>query len=65
MLCNWTRMLRRARGAQLLLRIKIRRSLFRSEQALCQSVFLPAPVTVGLAAPHPACLTAHIPTLPH
>ena len=30
-----------------------------------QSMFLPAPVTVGLAAPHPACLTAHIPTLSH
>ena len=30
-----------------------------------QSIFLPAPDTVGLAAPHPACLTAHIPTLSH
>ena len=30
-----------------------------------QSIFLPAPDTVGLAAPHPACLTAHILTLPH
>ena len=34
-------------------------------KAPSQSIFLPAPVTVGLAAPHPACLTAHIPTLPH
>ena len=25
-----------------------------------QSIFLPAPDTVGLAAPHPACLTAHV-----
>ena len=40
-------MLRKARGVQLLLRIKIRRSLFRSEQALYQSIFLPAPDTVG------------------
>ena len=27
-----------------------------------QSIFLPAPDTVGLAAPHPACLTAHFPS---
>ena len=40
-------MLRKARGAQLLLRIKIRRSLFRSEQALYQSIFLPAPDNMG------------------
>ena len=47
MFCNWARMLRRARGAQLLLRIKIRRSLFLSEQAPYRSVFLPAPVNCG------------------
>ena len=56
-------MLRKARGAQLLLRIKIRRSLFRLEQVPYQSMFLPAPDIVELRPTHPACLTAHIPTL--
>ena len=34
-------------------------------KAPCRSMFLPAPDIVGLAASHPACLTAHIPTHSH
>ena len=31
-------------------------------KALCRSMFLPAPDNMGLAAPYPACLTAHFPS---